>query len=66
MITFLTSVARSVQHALFAGEDILKQICNFVVIPNMQLRESDIEIFEDNPAEYIRYASNNTWGELIL
>lgn len=60
MITFLTSVARSVHHSLFAGEDILKQICNFVVIPNMQLRESDIEIFEDNPAEYIRRDSEGS------
>jgi Cse1 len=55
MILFLTSVARSVHHALFSGEEILKEICTRVVIPNMKLRESDIETFEDNPAEYIRH-----------
>lgn len=55
MIQFLTSVAKSVHHTLFSAETTLKEICTFVVIPNMKLRESDIEIFEDNPAEYIRY-----------
>lgn len=54
MIHFLTSVAKSIHHTLFAPEEILKQICGFIVIPNMKIRETDEEIFEDNPAEYIR------------
>lgn len=54
MIHFLTSVAKSIHHTLFAPEEILKQICGFIVIPNMKLRDTDEEIFEDNPAEYIR------------
>eukprot|EP00026_Physarum_polycephalum_P001434 Phypoly_transcript_01435.p1 GENE.Phypoly_transcript_01435~~Phypoly_transcript_01435.p1 ORF type:complete len:984 (+),score=185.73 Phypoly_transcript_01435:58-3009(+) len=60
MIQFLTSVAKSVYHTLFAAETTLKEICAFVVIPNMKLRESDIEIFEDNPAEYIRRDSEGS------
>lgn len=54
MILFLTSVAKSIHHTLFAAENTLKEICGFIVIPNMKLRETDEEIFEDNPAEYIR------------
>lgn len=53
-ITFLTTVARSVHFNLFAGEDILKQVCEGVVIPNIQLREGDIELFEMNWVEYVR------------
>jgi len=32
----------------------LKSICEKIVIPNMEFRESDEEIFEDNAQEYIR------------
>lgn len=32
----------------------LQAICEKVVIPNIHLRESDVELFEDNPQEYIR------------
>ena len=53
-ISFLTTVARSVHFTLFAGEDILKQVCQGVVIPNIQLREGDIELFEMNWVEYVR------------
>lgn len=53
-IAFLTTVARSVHFNLFAGEDILKQVCQGVVIPNIQLREGDIELFEMNWVEYVR------------
>ncbi len=53
-ITFLTTVARSVHYTLFAGEDILKQVCQGVVIPNIQLRDGDIELFEMNWVEYVR------------
>eukprot|EP01111_Echinosteliopsis_oligospora_P015011 TRINITY_DN5802_c0_g1_i1.p1 TRINITY_DN5802_c0_g1~~TRINITY_DN5802_c0_g1_i1.p1 ORF type:complete len:996 (-),score=247.01 TRINITY_DN5802_c0_g1_i1:79-3003(-) len=54
MISFLTSVAKSVHHSLFAPENVLQLICVNIVIPNMRLREVDEEMFEDNPVEYIR------------
>jgi exportin-2 (importin alpha re-exporter) len=53
-IRFLTSVAKSVHHTLFREESILKMICMNIVIPNMRLRDTDEELFEDNPVEYIR------------
>ena len=53
-ITFLTTVARSVHYKLFAGADILKQVCQGVIIPNIRLREGDIELFEMNWVEYVR------------
>ncbi|KAI8101811.1 hypothetical protein M9434_006876 [Picochlorum sp. BPE23] len=53
-IAFLTTVARSVHYSLFAGEDILKQVCEGVVIPNIRLREGDVELFEMNWVEYVR------------
>ena len=52
---FLTSVASIGKHAQnFNNEDILGQVVEKVVLPNVSLRESDIEQFEDEPIEYIR------------
>jgi hypothetical protein len=35
---FLTTVARSVHHGLFAAEGVLKQICESIVLPNLRVR----------------------------
>lgn len=53
-IKFLTTVSTSVHHTLFARDDILQQICQSVVIPNVMLREEDEELFEMNYIEFIR------------
>lgn len=55
-VRFLTAVARSVHHGLFGSADVLKQICENIVVPNLQLREEDEELFESNYVDYIRYA----------
>ncbi|KAI5820061.1 Cse1-domain-containing protein [Pyronema omphalodes] len=52
---FLTAVARSPQHAQnFGSEEVLTQIVENIMLPNMTLRESDEELFEDDPIEFIR------------
>ncbi|KVH89008.1 Armadillo-like helical [Cynara cardunculus var. scolymus] len=53
-IKFLTIVSTSVHHALFAGDDILQQITQSIVIPNVMLRDEDEELFEMNYVEFIR------------
>nr|GEW28341.1 hypothetical protein [Tanacetum cinerariifolium] len=53
-IKFLTIVSTSVYHALFAGDEILQQITQSIVIPNVMLREEDEERFEMNYIEFIR------------
>ncbi|EME85352.1 uncharacterized protein MYCFIDRAFT_72444 [Pseudocercospora fijiensis CIRAD86] len=54
-LEFLTSVASIREHAEnFNNADVLGQVTEKVVIPNLSLRESDIETFEDEPIEYIR------------
>ncbi|AEC10713.1 cellular apoptosis susceptibility protein, putative / importin-alpha re-exporter [Arabidopsis thaliana] len=53
-IKFLTSVSTSVHHALFAGDNVIKEICQSIVIPNVSLRVEDEEIFEMNYIEFIR------------
>ncbi len=53
-IKFLTTVSRSPDHTLFNDASALAQVCNSIVIPNIQLREGDKELFEDNAVEYIR------------
>ena len=53
-IRFLTSVTTGVNFELFKDAETLKGICEKIVIPNMELRDSDLELFEDNPIEFIR------------
>ncbi|KAF5733505.1 Exportin-2 -like protein [Tripterygium wilfordii] len=53
-IKFLTTVSTSVHHTLFAGEGVIPQICQSIVIPNVRLREDDEELFEMNYVEFIR------------
>ncbi|XP_052777226.1 exportin-2-like [Mya arenaria] len=54
-IQFLASVAeRPAYKHLFENLETLKSICEKVIVPNMQFRASDEELFEDNPEEYIR------------
>lgn len=54
-LQFLTAIAGSTTHsAAFNNENVLSQVVEKVVLPNVALRESDIELFEDEPIEYIR------------
>jgi exportin-2 (importin alpha re-exporter) len=53
-LQFLTSVA-STQHAEnFNNQNVLVQVIEKVILPNLTLRESDVELFEDEPIEFIR------------
>ncbi|KXS18851.1 Cse1-domain-containing protein [Gonapodya prolifera JEL478] len=54
-IAFLTSVAKPARHRhFFSAPNVLSQICEQVVIPNMQMRKSDLEEFEDDPIGWVR------------
>ncbi|XP_015180909.1 PREDICTED: exportin-2 [Polistes dominula] len=54
-LQFLAIVAdRSRYRNLFEDAGTLSSICEKVIIPNMEFRDSDGELFEDNPEEYIR------------
>lgn len=52
-ISFLASVSKQERHkSIFQSS--LKVICESIIIPNMRIRESDLEIFEDEPMEFIK------------
>ncbi|KAK5108888.1 hypothetical protein LTR62_007690 [Meristemomyces frigidus] len=54
-LEFLTIVVGIRKYAeQFNGSDVLSQVTEKVVIPNLSLRESDVETFEDEPIEFIR------------
>ncbi|VVB03515.1 unnamed protein product [Arabis nemorensis] len=53
-IKFLTTVSTSAHHALFAGDNVIKEICQSIVIPNVSLRDEDEELFDINYIEFIR------------
>lgn len=54
-LQFLTSIASMPEHAsVFQSEAILSQVIENVILPNVSLRESDEELFEDEPIEFIR------------
>jgi exportin-2 (importin alpha re-exporter) len=55
-IKFLTTVSTSLHHhTLFAADGIIPQkICQGIVIPNVRLRQDDVELFEMNHIKYIK------------
>ena len=54
-IRFLSSTANTRwSQSPFAEEEALVQICEKLILPNIQLRDVDIELFVDNPDDYIR------------
>lgn len=59
-IKFLTTVSKSVHHGLFGDPATLKQICERVVLPNLQIREEDEELFEMNWLDYVRRDSEGS------
>ena len=54
-IQFLASVADRAQYKnLFEEASTLASICENIIVPNIEMRECDVEQFEDNSEEYIR------------
>ena len=53
-IRFLTTVACSVHHHHFAQAEVLLEVCQKIIAPNMALLAADEELFEENPFEYVR------------
>jgi len=53
-MAFLTGVSRTIYHAMLSDPERQKMICEKIIIPNVELREVDLEMFEDDPSEYIR------------
>jgi len=53
-IKFLATVANSVHHSLFAAGDVLQNVCEKIIAPNVQLLPQDEELFDDNAFEYVR------------
>ena len=54
-LQFLTSVTRLSQHVqAFNNEETMSQVVERVVLPNLSLRDSDMEMLEDEPIEFIR------------
>lgn len=54
-LQFLATVAQKHKYQqLFADPEVMNGICEKVIVPNIEIGESDLELFEDNPEEYIR------------
>lgn len=54
-LAFLTAVSRNPRYfAIFNSEDAMTRVTDQIILPNVTLREADIELFEDDPIEYIR------------
>lgn len=54
-LSFMTAVARIPRYfVLFDNESALNDITEKIILPNVTLRESDEELFEDDPIEYVR------------
>lgn len=54
-LNFLTSTTNNAEQAKpFNDNNVLAQVVEKVILPNLSLRDSDIEMFEDEPIEFIR------------
>lgn len=54
-LNFLSSIGALGQHAeIFNNEDTLAQVIEKVILPNLSLRESDVELFQEEPIEFTR------------
>ena len=54
-LQFLTAVTSSTEHAqAFNDDSTLSQVVERVILPNLTLRDSDMELFEDEPIEFTR------------
>lgn len=54
-LAFLTAISRNPRHfTIFNSEDAMNRVTDQIILPNVTLREADIELFEDDPIEYIR------------
>ncbi len=54
-LNFLTSTTSNAEQAKpFDDNNVLAQVVEKVILPNLSLRDSDIEMFEDEPIEFIR------------
>jgi len=54
-LAFLTSISAVPKHAAnFNNGGTLQQVVEKVIVPNLALRESDVEMFEDEPIEFTR------------
>lgn len=53
-IHFLAEIIGKQMHAsIFSDEKAIRHLVEAVVVPSMRLRDSDIELFDDSPFEYI-------------
>ncbi|CAD6568832.1 MAG: importin-alpha export receptor [Tremellales sp. Tagirdzhanova-0007] len=54
-LRFLSVVVKMGSHReMFAAPDTLRAFCEKIILPNMSIRQNEEEMFEDDPAEYIR------------
>lgn len=63
-IRFLSSAANTRwTQSPFEEQEALVQICEKLILPNIQLRDIDIELFTDNPDDYMRKDLQNADAE---
>jgi exportin-2 (importin alpha re-exporter) len=53
-LQFLTAIASTHHAENFNNQSVLVQVIEKVILPNLTLREADVELFEDEPIEFIR------------
>lgn len=53
-IKFLTSVCSKKMNVPLFTDEVLREIVEHIVVKNLTATEADVELFEDNPADYIR------------
>jgi exportin-2 (importin alpha re-exporter) len=58
-LDFLASIARQERHKVLF-QPILQILCEQIIVPNLAIRDTDMEVFEDDPMEFIRRESDSS------
>lgn len=54
-LSFLAAICQRPQYAPhFLSEGLLREICNSVVVKNMMLRAEDLQMYENEPFEFLK------------
>eukprot|EP01012_Entosiphon_sulcatum_P005405 TRINITY_DN1239_c0_g1_i1.p1 TRINITY_DN1239_c0_g1~~TRINITY_DN1239_c0_g1_i1.p1 ORF type:complete len:965 (-),score=254.06 TRINITY_DN1239_c0_g1_i1:306-3176(-) len=51
---FMTAITKTIHHAILADPEKQRVICEKIIIPSIELRDSDVEMFHNDPTEYIQ------------
>ncbi|KAK3135183.1 hypothetical protein QOZ80_5BG0415680 [Eleusine coracana subsp. coracana] len=61
-LRFLTMVVERKKHSIFNNSDALKRVFSCIIVPNLLLRDEDVQLFKEDWVEYIKRDKDGNAG----